>query len=73
MDADQVREVLKTIGAPDGRDIVSAGIVSEVEIEGEETFVVLAFDGVDRKLRHSIEDQVRNLLGHTDEIGRAHV
>lgn len=69
MDAGQIREVLKTIGAPGGRDIVAAGIVSEVEVDGDETFVVLSFDGVDRKLRHSIEDQVRSVLGHTEGVG----
>lgn len=69
MDADQIRAALKVVEGPDGTDIVEAGIVSEVEIDGGETYVVLTFDGVDRGQRHTIEDQVRNVLAHTEGAG----
>ncbi len=73
MDADAVREALKAIEGPDGTDIVAAGIVGDVEIEGEETYVVLSFDGVDRQHRHAIEDQVRGTLAHTEGLGEVFV
>ena len=69
MDKTSVEEALKTIMGPtEGEDIVTAGIVQEVEVEGGEVTVVLSFRGVTREQRHLIEDEVRSVLSDTEGV-----
>ena len=69
MNKDQIEALLKQIPAPSGQgDIVTAGIVSEIEVDGGEVVVVLRFEGVARDARHDIEDKVRTLVAGTPGV-----
>ncbi|MCB9535787.1 MAG: Mrp/NBP35 family ATP-binding protein [Myxococcales bacterium] len=69
MNEDQIKALLSEVPAPGGEgDIVSAGIVGEVEVDGGEVVVVLRFEGIDRDARHALEDQVRTRLGNTPGV-----
>lgn len=63
MDAEKVKALLTAVKLPGGgEDVVSAGRVNEIEIEGGEVTVVLTLDGFDRDARHAIEDAVLGAL-----------
>jgi ATP-binding protein involved in chromosome partitioning len=70
MNEERIKELLAGIASPTGDgDLVSDGVVTEVEVEGDGIVtVVLTFDGVDRQVRHELEDQVRSLLAGTEGI-----
>lgn len=59
MNAEEIKKRLATVALPSGgEDLVAAGRVSEIEIDGGEVTVVLTLDGFDREARHQIEDAV---------------
>jgi ATP-binding protein involved in chromosome partitioning len=62
IDADGVRTALARIEGPGGQNIVAAGFVSEVEVDGGAVTVILKFAGQPRDVRHGIEDRVQTLL-----------
>lgn len=69
MDETGIRALLAQVKTPDGAgDIVAAGWVDEIEIDGGEVTVVLKFEGVDRDARHAIEDQVLSTLTGAEGI-----
>ena len=69
MNEDLLRGALAKIAHPNGEgDIVSAGIVDEIEIEGGEITVVLKLGGFDRDARHELEDSVRSALGAVEGV-----
>jgi len=64
-----IREALKAITVPEtGDDIVSAGVVSDVELDGGEATVVLSFSGWQRAARHAVEDAVESRLSGLEGI-----
>lgn len=58
----QVREALSRIEGPGGRDIVSAGFVPTIEVDGGAVTVILRFARIERDVRHGIEDRVQTAL-----------
>ncbi len=59
MNEDRIKSLLAAVSLPDvDDDIVAAGRVGEIEIDGGEVTVVLTLDGYDREARHAIEDAV---------------
>jgi ATP-binding protein involved in chromosome partitioning len=62
IDVEGIRAALARIDGPGGQDIVSAGFVGEVEVEGGAVTVILRFAGQPRDVRHGIEDRVQTLL-----------
>lgn len=68
MDEAKVKALLAGIEAPGGGDLMSRGMVSEVEVDGGEVTVVLRFEGVGREQRHDVEDAVRGLLSRTEGV-----
>ncbi len=67
-----IRQALSKLEGPTGRDLVSSGMVREIEVDGAEVTVVLRFEGVPREQRHALEDRVealvRGLEGVTEVI-----
>ncbi len=69
MDEEKVRAILAGIAHPAAEtNIVEAGMISEVEIDGGEVTVVLHFEGVPREKRHALEDEVRNTLSEAEGV-----
>ncbi|MCA9539795.1 MAG: DUF59 domain-containing protein, partial [Myxococcales bacterium] len=69
MDAQKVKQLLAAVPSPAGDgDVVSAGLVREVLVEGGEVTVVLGLDGFDRATRHALEDRVLNHLKAQDGV-----
>ncbi len=59
MNRETIEQRLAAVALPGhDEDLVAAGRVSEIEIDGGEVTVVLALDGFDREARHAIEDAV---------------
>jgi len=59
---DSVRRALAGIEGPDGRDLVAAGLVGDIEVSGTEVMVVLRFESVAREVRHALEDRAQSVL-----------
>ncbi|MCB9545639.1 MAG: Mrp/NBP35 family ATP-binding protein [Myxococcales bacterium] len=69
MDEAKIREVLAGIAAPAGEgDLVAAGHVGDITIDGGEITIALRFSGLGREARHAIEDQVYDRLIVLDGI-----
>jgi ATP-binding protein involved in chromosome partitioning len=63
MDAEEVRERLRQVEDPDlGEDIVSAGLVNDVAVDGEEATVSLALGAPYAPAESAIADRVREVL-----------
>lgn len=75
MDAEQIKAVLATVsGEGAEQDIVSAGLVEGIRIDGDDVEVTLAFPkGTPRAVRHDVEDAVYDALEDTDGVGEVTV
>jgi ATP-binding protein involved in chromosome partitioning len=63
MDADEVRERLREVEDPDlGEDIVTAGLVNDVTVEGDTAHVSLALGAPFAPTESAIADEVRGVL-----------
>lgn len=66
---EQIRLALSKIPNPNGEgDLISTGVVSEIEIDGAEVTIVLKLGGFDRDTRHGLEDAARNAAGAVEGV-----
>lgn len=74
MDASKVKALLAGLTIPGSdQDIVDSGILTEVEFEDGELTVVLRFKGVERDVRHTVEDRVVSILEKQDGVSEVFV
>ncbi|MBU0553169.1 Mrp/NBP35 family ATP-binding protein [Myxococcota bacterium] len=67
--SEAIKARLAQIRAPKGEgDLVSAGFISEVELEAGEATVVLRFEGVEKATRHQVEDEVRRAVAEVEGV-----
>ena len=64
MDAEKVRELLRDVQDPDlGDDIVSLGLINDIEVDGDTAHVSLALGAPFSPNETAIADDVRAVLG----------
>jgi len=66
---DRVHAALEAVKGPDGRSLVAAGQVAEVEVDGAAVTVVLRFEGLSRDARHALEDAAQSALEAVEGVG----
>ena len=66
---ERVRAALEAVKGPDGRSLVAAGQVAEVELDGAAVTVVLRFEGLSRDARHALEDAAQSAVEGIEGVG----
>jgi ATP-binding protein involved in chromosome partitioning len=69
MTAEKIRALLSEIEMP-GEDggLVAAGVVGDIEIDGDEVTIVLSIDGLTLEARHTLEDEVMTAVEGLDGV-----